>query len=58
MPGTLAGRRNKDEINTFLQHPTDLFTLTGNILNTILKVCSKYNQNRDKNDTFPEKVSL
>ena len=41
---------------TFLQHPMDLFALKVNILNIILKVYSKYDQNRDKNDRFLEKV--
>lgn len=50
VPGTTVGRRNKDEINTFLQDPTDLLcALKGNILNTIIKVYSRYDQNRDKN---------
>lgn len=54
MPGTTMG--NKDEINTFLQDPMDLFELKGSISSGILKVCSRYDQNRDKNDKLFEKL--
>lgn len=54
MPGTTM--RNKDEINTFLQDPMDLFELKGSISRGILKVCSRYDKNRDKNDKLFEKL--
>lgn len=56
MSGTAMGVRNKDEINTVLQGPTNLFAFKSNILSAILKVYSKYDKNRDKNDKLPEKV--
>ena len=37
MPGTTVGKRNKDEINTFLQSPMDLFAFEGNILSTYIE---------------------
>lgn len=54
VPGTTM--RNKDEINTFLQDPMDLFELKGSISRGILKVCSRYDKNRDKNDKLFEKL--
>lgn len=57
MPSTTVGRRNKDEMNTSLCNPMDLlFAFKGDSLSTILKVYSKYDQNRDKNYQLPENV--
>lgn len=51
MLGNTMGRRNKDEMNTFLQDPMELlFAFKGNILSAILKVYSRYDKHRDKND--------